>query len=159
MDRAAGWAALPIRQIAVSAYGVPTDFPEADGTIAGHSTMLVIVEATAGAVTGLGYSYADVSTAERIHGLLNRRRQSGRPRWTARAESRYNRACHRYVRPGAGMRHRTAPPMDQRCGRCAATRAAAQRPAGAVPDDAGGGTSRPPRWLPLWRTGRAPHPD
>ena len=52
--------AVPIRRLAVSAYRVPTDLPEADGTIAWDSTTIVVVEATAGDVTGLGYSYADV---------------------------------------------------------------------------------------------------
>jgi L-alanine-DL-glutamate epimerase-like enolase superfamily enzyme len=60
----------PIGRIAVSAYRVPTDFPEADGTIAWDSTTIVIVEATAGDVTGLGYSYADVPAAELVRGLL-----------------------------------------------------------------------------------------
>src|SRR5689334_3442927 len=62
--------AAPVRRLEVSAYRVPTDFPEADGTIAWDSTTIVIVEATAGDVTGLGYSYADVATAELARELL-----------------------------------------------------------------------------------------
>ncbi len=59
-----------ISRLEVSAYTIPTDGPEADGTIAWDSTTLVLVEATAGDVTGLGYSYADTATARLIHDLL-----------------------------------------------------------------------------------------
>ncbi len=55
-----------IDRLIVSAYTVPTDLPEADGTYAWHKTTLVLVEATAGGVSGLGYSYASVSTAQLI---------------------------------------------------------------------------------------------
>jgi len=61
-----------ITKLDVSAYTIPTDGPEADGTIAWDSTTLVLVEATAGDVTGLGYSYADTATARLIHDLLTR---------------------------------------------------------------------------------------
>jgi L-alanine-DL-glutamate epimerase-like enolase superfamily enzyme len=51
------------------AYSVPTDRPESDGTIAWDSTTVVVVEATAGGVTGLGYAYgaaAAVDVAEAV---------------------------------------------------------------------------------------------
>ena len=57
---------VPVRKIAVSAYTIPTDFPEADGTYAWDSTTLVLVEATAGERRGLGYTYADTATARLI---------------------------------------------------------------------------------------------
>ena len=41
----------------VSAFIVPTDFSEADGTIS------VVVEATGGGICRLGYTYADTATA------------------------------------------------------------------------------------------------
>ena len=59
-----------IEKVAVSAYTVPTDFPEADGTISWDSTTMVLVEVTAGGVTGLGYTYADVATATLIRDKL-----------------------------------------------------------------------------------------
>src|SRR5512135_2849212 len=59
-----------IDRIDVSAYKVPTDAPESDGTSAWDHTTLVVVEALAGGATGLGYSYADTATAALIHGLL-----------------------------------------------------------------------------------------
>src|ERR671933_3048603 len=61
---------MPIEQVAVSAYQIPTDRPEADGTYAWDSTTLVLVEARAGGRTGLGYSYADTATARLVHDLL-----------------------------------------------------------------------------------------
>ncbi len=59
-----------IERIDVSAFKIPTDAPEADGTYAWDSTTLVLVEAHAGGRTGLGYSYADTATATLIHDLL-----------------------------------------------------------------------------------------
>ena len=54
---------VPVGRLDVSAYKIPTDAPESDGTCAWDATILVVVEATAGGETGLGYGYADASTA------------------------------------------------------------------------------------------------
>ena len=54
---------IKISGLKVSAYTIPTDFPESDGTIKWESTTLVLVEIIAGNVTGIGFSYADVSSA------------------------------------------------------------------------------------------------
>jgi len=54
----------------VSCYTVPTDLPEADGTLEWTSTTIVIVEAAAGDATGIGYTYADVATGLLIKNLL-----------------------------------------------------------------------------------------
>jgi L-alanine-DL-glutamate epimerase-like enolase superfamily enzyme len=61
---------VPIETMEVSAYTVPTDFPESDGTYAWDKTTLVLVEATAGGKRGLGYSYADTATARLVDELL-----------------------------------------------------------------------------------------
>jgi hypothetical protein len=51
---------VPVDRVEVSAYRIPTDAPtESDGTLVWTATTLVIVEAQAGGVTGLGYTYAD----------------------------------------------------------------------------------------------------
>lgn len=47
-----------IQRLEVSAYKVPTDFPEADGTAEWNATTLILVELGSGKVSGLGYSYA-----------------------------------------------------------------------------------------------------
>jgi L-alanine-DL-glutamate epimerase-like enolase superfamily enzyme len=59
-----------VGRVDVSAYSIPTDAPEADGTYAWDRTVLVVVQATAGATTGLGYTYADAATARLAHDHL-----------------------------------------------------------------------------------------
>ena len=61
---------IPIERLDVSAYTVPTDAPESDGTIKWDSTTLVLVETTAGSKKSVGYSYADVATAKLIKDVL-----------------------------------------------------------------------------------------
>jgi L-alanine-DL-glutamate epimerase-like enolase superfamily enzyme len=63
-------AGVAVDHLDVSAYTVPTDGPEADGTLAWDSTTIVVVRAHAGGQTGLGYTYADTSAAELIRGKL-----------------------------------------------------------------------------------------
>ena len=52
-----------ITGVKVRAYTVPTDAPESDGTLAWDATTLVLVQIDAGGKQGLGYTYADGSTA------------------------------------------------------------------------------------------------
>jgi hypothetical protein len=42
----------------VRTFCIPTDAPEADGTIAWDATTMVVVTVAAGGHTGLGYTYA-----------------------------------------------------------------------------------------------------
>lgn len=60
----------PIRQVDVSAYTIPTDHPESDGTFQWNSTTLVLVELHANDECGIGYSYADTATAKLIQDKL-----------------------------------------------------------------------------------------
>ena len=46
-----------VERVEAAAYRVPTDAPEADGTIAWEATTMVVVTATAAGVTGLGWTY------------------------------------------------------------------------------------------------------
>lgn len=59
-----------IERLEVSAYRIPTDYPEADGTFEWRETTLVITHAEAGGRRGMGYSYADVATARLIQDYL-----------------------------------------------------------------------------------------
>ena len=52
-----------INKLKVSAYTIPTDAPESDGTIEWNSTTLVLAELNAGGKAGVGYSYTDVASA------------------------------------------------------------------------------------------------
>src|SRR5205814_100237 len=47
-----------VERLDVSAYEIPTDAPESDGTFEWDSTTIVVVEAHAGGKGGLGYTYA-----------------------------------------------------------------------------------------------------
>ena len=59
-----------IENLEVSAYTIPTDAPEADGTFSWSNTTLVLVKAKSAVRTGLGYTYADTATAQLIHDML-----------------------------------------------------------------------------------------
>ncbi len=60
----------PIEAVDVRAYTVPTDGHESDGTLEWDATTLVYVQVHSGEVTGIGYTYADVSTAKLVQSLL-----------------------------------------------------------------------------------------
>jgi L-alanine-DL-glutamate epimerase-like enolase superfamily enzyme len=59
-----------IEKVEVRAYTVPTDGPEADGTIAWDRTTIVIVEVSAGGKRGLGYTYASAAAAQIVRDVL-----------------------------------------------------------------------------------------
>src|SRR5689334_4191351 len=61
---------IKIQNLEVSAYTIPTETPEADGTLQWDSTTLVLVEITAVDKTGIGYTYADSAAAHFIHDTL-----------------------------------------------------------------------------------------
>lgn len=60
----------PIEQLDVTAYRVPTDFPESDGTLSWDATTVVVVELQGGGMTGTGFTYADEATARLIQSTL-----------------------------------------------------------------------------------------
>lgn len=59
-----------VESIDVSAYRIPTDSLESDGTFVWNATTVVVVEARAGNERGLGLTYADSSTARLIQDAL-----------------------------------------------------------------------------------------
>jgi L-alanine-DL-glutamate epimerase-like enolase superfamily enzyme len=61
---------VTVQRLAVSVYTIPTDHPETDGTFAWNSTTMVLVEASAGDETGLGYSYTHRAAAPLIEHTL-----------------------------------------------------------------------------------------
>ena len=63
-------AEVPVDELEVGAYTIPTDAPEADGTLAWDATTIVVVHAHGAGERGLGYTYADVSTAKLIDSKL-----------------------------------------------------------------------------------------
>jgi L-alanine-DL-glutamate epimerase-like enolase superfamily enzyme len=56
--------------VRASAYTIPTDAPEADGTLSWDSTTMVLVEVDAGDRTGIGWTYAPAAAAVVVDELL-----------------------------------------------------------------------------------------
>ncbi len=67
-----GGEAVPVSGIEVSAYRIPTDAPESDGTFAWNETVLVTAEVEGGGRRGLGYTYAHPAAAAVIETTLSR---------------------------------------------------------------------------------------
>jgi L-alanine-DL-glutamate epimerase-like enolase superfamily enzyme len=59
-----------IEDIKISAYKIPTDHPEADGTLEWNSTTLILVELNGAGRKGIGYTYANIATAYFIKDVL-----------------------------------------------------------------------------------------
>jgi L-alanine-DL-glutamate epimerase-like enolase superfamily enzyme len=59
-----------IHRITVSTYIIPADFPESDGTLEWDRTTLVLVEASSGDSTGIGYTYGSTAVAALIRDTL-----------------------------------------------------------------------------------------
>ena|SRR5689334_21832504 len=59
-----------IDRIAASAFRIPTDAPEADGTLNWDHTTLVVAEVSAGGLSGLGYTYAGAQAAHLINDVI-----------------------------------------------------------------------------------------
>lgn len=59
-----------IDKLIVSAYTIPTETPEADGTISWESTTMVLVKLAGGGKEGIGYTYAPAATATYIQDTL-----------------------------------------------------------------------------------------
>ena len=64
----------------VRAFTVPTDAPEADGTCRWDKSTMVLVELQSGSTAGIGYTYADVSTAKLAEILISEL-VAGRDAW------------------------------------------------------------------------------
>jgi L-alanine-DL-glutamate epimerase-like enolase superfamily enzyme len=59
-----------IERVVARAFRIPTDAPEADGTLSWDQTTLIVAEVSAGGVTGLGYTYAGTAAASVINDIL-----------------------------------------------------------------------------------------
>lgn len=61
---------FPITRLGAGGFSVPTETPEADGTLAWDKTHLTVVEIEAGDATGLGYTYGSAALPRLIEELL-----------------------------------------------------------------------------------------
>ena len=62
--------AFPITRVHAAAFQVPTDAPEADGTLAWADTVIVIAQAEAGGDSGIGYTYSASQAATLVNDKL-----------------------------------------------------------------------------------------
>jgi L-alanine-DL-glutamate epimerase-like enolase superfamily enzyme len=67
-----GGESVPVDRVEASAYRIPTDAPESDGTFAWNETGLVVAEVEAGGRRGLGFTYAHPAAAMVIESILSR---------------------------------------------------------------------------------------
>ena len=91
---------VAVERLDVSAYTIPTDFPESDGTAAWNATTMVLVEAHASGQVGIGYTYGDPAIAPLIRDTLadvvaGRNALAVTASWQALV-----RACRNLGRPG-----------------------------------------------------------
>jgi L-alanine-DL-glutamate epimerase-like enolase superfamily enzyme len=91
-----------VERIEVSAYTVPTDSPESDGTLRWDSTTMVLVEATGGGERGLGYTYGDVSVGTFIESKLAAEVEGADAMSPPAAWARMQRAIRNAGRSGVG---------------------------------------------------------
>ena len=63
-------ASIPVERLEISAYRIPTDFSESDGTFEWIGTNVVVVEVFGGGLRGTGYSYTDAAAATFINSFL-----------------------------------------------------------------------------------------
>lgn len=91
-----------VEGVTCSAYTVPTDRPESDGTLTWDSTTIVVVEVTGGGATGLGYSYTHAAAADLVDAVLAPVVTGGPIDGTGRAWAAMVNALRNIGRPGLG---------------------------------------------------------
>ena len=92
-----------VERLDVSAFTVPTDFPESDGTLEWDSTTVVVVEVHAGGERGLGYTYAPAAAAQVVAELLTPALQGMDALETSRAWVKLGARLRNAGRPGIGF--------------------------------------------------------
>lgn len=99
----AGTAADPaVQGLDAAVYVVPTDAPEADGTLTWDKTTLVLVTARAGGQQGTGWSYAAAAAAPVVTGILSGVVTGRSALDVAGANEAMSRALRNVGRPGIG---------------------------------------------------------
>jgi L-alanine-DL-glutamate epimerase-like enolase superfamily enzyme len=91
-----------VERLDVSAYEIPTDEHESDGTFEWDSTTIVVVEARAAGVTGLGYTYAPAAAGTLVEEKLASEVEGADATAPAEAWEKMGRALRNAGRPGVG---------------------------------------------------------
>ena len=92
-----------VERLDVSAYEIPTDEPESDGTLEWDSTTIVVVEAHARGATGLGYTYGPAATGKLVEEKLAPEIEGADALAPAETWERLGRALRNAGRPGIGF--------------------------------------------------------
>lgn len=92
-----------INDVQVRVYEVPTDYPEADGTLAWNATTVVIAIVRCGGYEGMGYSYAHRAAASIIAAPLRECLVGASPMDIPTLWMDMNRSLRNIGRPGAGL--------------------------------------------------------
>jgi L-alanine-DL-glutamate epimerase-like enolase superfamily enzyme len=95
-------AEVAVERIDVSAYTIPTDEPESDGTLEWDETTIVVVELTAGGEAGLGYTYGPRAVATLIEEKLAQTVQGSDPMSVRDSWAEMGRVLRNAGRPGIG---------------------------------------------------------
>lgn len=64
-------ATHPVDDLLVSAYTIPTDKPESDGTLEWKQTTMILVKVRSGGKEGIGYTYGDIAIVDVISSMLS----------------------------------------------------------------------------------------
>jgi L-alanine-DL-glutamate epimerase-like enolase superfamily enzyme len=91
-----------VENLDAAVYVVPTDAPEADGTLAWDKTTLVLVTARAGGQRGIGWSYTAAAAAPVVTGILSPVVAGRSALDVAGASEAMTRALRNVGRPGIG---------------------------------------------------------
>jgi L-alanine-DL-glutamate epimerase-like enolase superfamily enzyme len=94
---------VAVERLDVSAFELPTDEPESDGTLEWDSTTIVVVEARAGGESGLGYTYAPAAAGKLVEEKLAVEVQGADALAPAAVWERLGRALRNAGRPGIGF--------------------------------------------------------
>ncbi len=92
-----------IDTVEATAYAVPTDHPEADGTLEWDSTTLVLAQVRSGDQIGIGYTYAHRGTALVITDPLCKALVGGNPLDIPALWTSMHRSLRNIGRPGMGL--------------------------------------------------------
>ena len=91
---------IPVESVTSRTFTVPTDKPEADGTLEWESTTLVTAEVSAAGTIGLGWTYASRASQAIIEDLVSEAVVGSDLLSTTASHERMVRACRNVGRPG-----------------------------------------------------------
>lgn len=99
-ERTSASSGLAVSDVRCAIYEIPTDQPEADGTLAWSSTTMVLVELSAAGTVGTGWTYAGGGCRDVVDKVLKRVVAGADPMHVPGLHEAMVRACRNLGRPG-----------------------------------------------------------